>query len=456
MPKWTLREKIARPEGDTPRRLYNMLLPTSFWVISIYVAVGVLNDPSSETATEDFMAAMIYCTIGVAAVTQIFYAFQRKLVTEDKPQDVVGERVESGLVSLSNIQKKEVDDGATSKSIVSKSEISDPPGEVDVHDEDDSVYLPIVSMSEGAQCFLKGGAAVTPVLMTLTLAWASTEVFLELGMDRLFADLVNQNDFKVESYPTIGFLVSFLLALSTGSSAAAQSIVLPLLTVPIYVESNGNAELFYALVGAVISGSVVGDHASPISASSILSSVAIECDLRAHILTQTPHIFFVAFLSVIVGHLPSASETFPVYASYILGLFLSIAFIYTMCEDIMHPEGKYDFMTERYFVRRSLYLQELQDAIFAEYEEHMQLETDVSSGSLSESKGASHVVGHDGDEELSHPQEVAQGLEGPSSSSTSVNSSRSESCQPRPRFQKIVVDKPRPKRQGQTDASLQY
>jgi Na+/H+ antiporter NhaC len=206
---------------------------------------------------------------------------------------------------------------------------------------------------------------VTPVLITLTLACATAEVSLELGMDRLFADLVNLGDFRVESYPTLGFMVSFVLAMATGSSAAAQAIFLPLSAVPIYVESNGNAKLFYALVGGVMSGSVGGDHSSPLSASSILSSVTIECDLRDHMVTQIPYILF-AVLSVLVGHLPSASGNFPWYISYIFGLGLSLLFLYFMCEDRLHPEGKFDFITERFFVKRSPLLKEQQEAILAE------------------------------------------------------------------------------------------
>jgi Na+/H+ antiporter NhaC len=89
MPKWTCNEKISRPEGDTPRRLYNMWIPTIVWIASICVTFGVINDPASATAEEDFMAAIIYTTMGVATLTQVFYMVQRKHVVQDEeePED---------------------------------------------------------------------------------------------------------------------------------------------------------------------------------------------------------------------------------------------------------------------------------------------------------------------------------------------------------------------------------
>lgn len=392
-----------------------------FWITALCVAFCITFDPESETASEDFMAAIICCTIGVAAAAQVFYMVQymhvskEGLPTEDQKEE---EHVEVADVN-----------GAKSTEFILKSLASREDSRTSVNEE--TIQLPFVSVQEGAHCFLNGGATVAPVLITLTLAWATTEVFLDLGIDRLFANLIGQGGVQTEMYPTLGFMVSLVLALATGSSAAAQAIVLPLFAIPVYVESNGNAELFYALIGGVFSGSVVGDHSSPISASSILSSVAIECDLRDHLLTQAPYVLFVAVMSVLVGHLPSAFANFPYYVSYIIGLGLSILFFYFLCEEIAHEGGKFDLITEWCFVKRSPYLQELQAAIIAENEEIAAMDTD--SGSMADFKDGSVEV---------EPREP-NGSSGPSDSSVSFVSSRSESYRPNPRYQRIVVDKPR-------------
>lgn len=421
--RWSLREKISRPEEDTPRRARNLWFPILFWSGAIWTAFSLVSDPDAADNATDFMAALIYCTIGTAAAVQIFYMLQSKKNgkigfspydcmqnfcaerdNEDDEEEV--RRVDSFLKRMksgetaSRASSRRPSRGANADFILKNLEASsedgmshhggsvlhtlEPPTDLNDHikllqqkgthdweeieatqqrdlrstgtvatEEKSKIVVndhpkALVSLKDGAECFFKGGATVTPVLMTLTLAWATTEVFLDLGMDRLFADLINRGNLKYQIYPTVAFTISFLLALTTGSSTVAQTIVLPLLAVPLYQGTDGNPELFYALVGSVMSGSVVGDHASPISTSCILSTFIIECDLKKHITTQTPYIVVVAFLSVLVGHLPSSYENYPYFFGYGIGGFLLGCFVYFLCEEALHEEGKYDFITERY------------------------------------------------------------------------------------------------------------
>jgi Na+/H+ antiporter NhaC len=386
--KSTLREKISRPSSDIPRLARNMWVPIGFWSISIWLTFGFISDPDSADNSTDFLAALIYSTIGAAAVTQFFYMLQR-LEIQPKNGDHITEyganrsiasalnmsrRSSRSIKSanadfiLKNLQSSVSEDSELIGKVIShegEQDEDDADIDIDLEEPNDELedeeplplitkkrYKALVSLKEGANCFFKGGATVTPVLMTLTLAWATTAVFLDLGLDRLFADLINRGSIQTEMYATIGFFISCLLALATGSSTAAQAIVLPLLAIPLYVETDGNADLFYGLVGAVFSGSVVGDHASPISTSSILSSIIIECDLRDHILTQSPYIVFVAFLSVFAGHIPSAFERYPYYYGYAVGFVLLCCFVFFYCVDVLNEEGKYDFITSRFLSGR--------------------------------------------------------------------------------------------------------
>lgn len=417
--KWTLREKISRPESEIPRLARNLWVPIGFWSVAVWLAFAFVSDPDSVDNASEFMAALIYCTIGAAVVAQIYYFLQRVEIQENGEATEYGPNhsVVSAFRTMNAPYNRRPSNGGKSGKgrnadfilhslKASASEESDPgligcvvsTEEPDIEEVEAALqqqipvkteYKPFVSLKDGAQCFFKGGATVTPVLMTLTLAWATTALFLDLGMDRLFADLINQGNLQVEMFPTVAFFVTFLLALTTGSSIAAQTIVLPLLAVPLYVETEGNAELFYALVGAVFSGSVVGDHASPLSTSSILSSIMIECDLRDHALTQSPYILFVAFLSVLAGHIPSAFEKYPYYIGYAVGFFVMCMFVGFYCVDILNEEGKYDFITSqfvsgRYF--KNTRLKDLQERIcmangieIIEFEEDLALDTESAS-----------------------------------------------------------------------------
>jgi Na+/H+ antiporter NhaC len=75
----------------------------------------------------------------------------------------------------------------------------------------------------------------------------------------------------------------------------------PLLTVPTYDASNGNAVIFYATIAGILSGSVAGDHVSPISDTTVLSCLATDCNLLRHVVTQSPYVFWMCIVSVLLG-----------------------------------------------------------------------------------------------------------------------------------------------------------
>ena len=68
-----------------------------------------------------------------------------------------------------------------------------------------------------------------------------------------------------------------------------MTILFPLLLIPTYDASGGDATMFYAIVAGILSGSVAGDHMSPISDTTVLSAMACECTLLAHVKTQAPY-----------------------------------------------------------------------------------------------------------------------------------------------------------------------
>jgi len=81
------------------------------------------------------------------------------------------------------------------------------------------------------------------------------------------------------------FLLSSLIAFSTGTSWGTFSIMIPV-AVPMAVAMDANVAL---AIGAVISGGVFGDHCSPISDTTIISSLATDCEVVEHVKTQLPY-----------------------------------------------------------------------------------------------------------------------------------------------------------------------
>jgi Na+/H+ antiporter NhaC len=108
-------------------------------------------------------------------------------------------------------------------------------------------------------------------------------------------------------FPALLFIVSSLTSFATGTSWGTMAILIPT-AIPIAYSLDGGA---YGLttaisLGAVLDGSIFGDHCSPISDTTIMSSIASECDPIHHVRTQLPYSLTVAGLALIFGYIPAA------------------------------------------------------------------------------------------------------------------------------------------------------
>ncbi|MEM8865726.1 MAG: Na+/H+ antiporter NhaC family protein [Planctomycetota bacterium] len=114
------------------------------------------------------------------------------------------------------------------------------------------------------------------------------------------------------SLPTVIFLLASAVAFSTGTSFGTMGILLPVVA-PIALLSLGpvagdgaSTPLLMATFGGVLSGAIFGDHCSPISDTTILSSQSSGCDHVAHVVTQLPYALTVALVSIALGTAPLA------------------------------------------------------------------------------------------------------------------------------------------------------
>lgn len=143
----------------------------------------------------------------------------------------------------------------------------------------------LMSIHDSVEAFLFGMGRIFPALIVLTLAWASGALMTTVGADRLFSKWITEG-VAASILPTLSFIISLFMALATGTSWGTMTILFPLLCLPTYVVSEGDPTIFYATVAGILSGSVAGDHMSPISDTTVLSSLSADCKLLAHVLTQ--------------------------------------------------------------------------------------------------------------------------------------------------------------------------
>jgi tetracycline resistance efflux pump len=141
-----------------------------------------------------------------------------------------------------------------------------------------------LDLEELMQIFLKGAGGLLPVTMILLFALALGDVANLLGTGAYVAQLVQQNIPLALLLPLL-FIISGFIAFAIGSSWGTFAIMIPL-AMQIAVPLDLNSSLFLA---AVLSGSVFGDHASPISDTTVVASMASATDHIDHVRTQLPY-----------------------------------------------------------------------------------------------------------------------------------------------------------------------
>lgn len=137
--------------------------------------------------------------------------------------------------------------------------------------------------------FLRGAGGLLPVAMILLFALALGDIANLLGTGRYVAQ-VAQATLPLSLLPMILFITSSVIAFAIGSSWGTFAIMIPL-AMQIVAALDASAALFLA---AVLSGSVFGDHASPISDTTVVSSMAAATDHVDHVRTQLPYALLAA------------------------------------------------------------------------------------------------------------------------------------------------------------------
>jgi Na+/H+ antiporter NhaC len=170
----------------------------------------------------------------------------------------------------------------------------------------------VQSMKNIVRAGLYGARLMLPALAILWLAWTLSRICDTeyLGAGEYLGSLLSAQ-IAPSLLPTLVFLIASVVAFSTGTSWGTMAILTPLVIQVAYqlVVSQGagagvNHPTFLAAVGSVLAGAIFGDHCSPISDTTILSSQASGCPHMAHVWTQLPYATVVAVVAIVAGTLP--------------------------------------------------------------------------------------------------------------------------------------------------------
>ncbi len=188
----------------------------------------------------------------------------------------------------------------------------------------------IFSLHEAIETWVYGVKALVITAVILILAWTISAVMKELGTAQYLVTLLSDSTPQF-ILPTMIFIFGSIISFSTGTSYGTMGILMPL-TIPLAnaigintgLEGSELHSYIVLNVGAVLTGAIFGDHCSPISDTSILSSMGASCDHMDHISTQLFYAIFVGVISILFGYLPAA---FGISVYVLLPLALAVIFL---------------------------------------------------------------------------------------------------------------------------------
>ena len=183
----------------------------------------------------------------------------------------------------------------------------------------------IYGVKEGIEIWVGGWKTMIITVVILLLAWSLSSVIKDLGTAKYLVEALSDTTPKV-LLPILIFILGSFISFSTGTSFGTMGILMPL-AIPLahavgtHYGLDGNELHAYMCVNisGVLTGAIFGDHCSPISDTTILSSMGAGCDHIEHVSTQFVYALSVGAITILLGYLPVAFGL-SVWLSLLLGM----------------------------------------------------------------------------------------------------------------------------------------
>jgi len=203
----------------------------------------------------------------------------------------------------------------------------------------------IMNLSETVDAWFTGLRSMFLACIILTLAWSIGSITQDLRTADYIVNIISDT-LNPRFLPVIVFLVCALISFSTGTSWGTMAIMMPIV-IPL---SHHVTELYHysyvdhmlilhGVISSVLAGSVFGDHCSPISDTTILSSMASSCDHIDHVRTQLPYAVVTAVLCMLIGDIPTAFGLSPYISILIISCCL-VLILYLFGKKVSYKELK--------------------------------------------------------------------------------------------------------------------
>ncbi len=202
-----------------------------------------------------------------------------------------------------------------------------------------SISQRIQTVSDAIESWLSGVKSMVLAIIVLVLAWSLSRVAAEVQTAEYIIHST-QGLLRPEIIPVLTFITAAIVSFATGTSWGTLAILIPIV-IPLMAQllmhegyaTAVNAESFLATYAAVLSGAVFGDHCSPISDTTILSSMASGADHIDHVRTQIPYALVVGVIAILTGYLPAGFHSNWVLFTG-LGILLMVGWIFLVGKPI--------------------------------------------------------------------------------------------------------------------------
>lgn len=187
-----------------------------------------------------------------------------------------------------------------------------------------SIGQRILTTHETVDAWYGGARATLFGMIVLVLAWSMADVTTALNAKGYLITILGES-MPAAWVPAAVFVLAGVTAFATGTSWGTMGILVPLV-VPLawaVMSVNGMTEvgdmhILYSSVSCVLAGAVWGDHCSPISDTTVLSSIASGCNHIEHVRTQLPYALLVGLVAIVIGTVPGGYGV-PPWVSLLVG-----------------------------------------------------------------------------------------------------------------------------------------
>ena len=196
----------------------------------------------------------------------------------------------------------------------------------------------ILTIEDAISEWIGGMKTIVITGVILLLAWSLGGVIGEVGTADYLVGILSST-IPAWIVPSLIFILGALISFATGTAYGTMSILMPLAIPLAWAVSTGDMSFTIVCTSGVLTGAIFGDHCSPISDTTILSSMGTSCNHIDHVQTQIYYAIFVAIVAVVFGYIPAGFGV-PWYVCGVMGVIVMFIGLRILGEKVDFDEAE--------------------------------------------------------------------------------------------------------------------